>query len=194
MDYWSGAVTWYKGSLRIVAQKDGKIFFGFFPLAFTGCVAAPLVLWASEKITLLEQLNSGLQATSFFSNVILNIYATLFITIRLFSYRKVVKTLIGGKADTSRYLDIVNILLESAAINVPITIAAAVGIGLGALFGVIITPVAIVGQAFASVIVIHRVAVGRAFNRRQEEELSQLVAQSSVSDNQPKENVSFLEA
>lgn len=161
--------------------------------AVTGCAVPPLVLFRTDaRLPLLERLSSVLQATALISNVVLNIYAALFIAIRLLSYTKVVKTLVGGKADTSRYLDIVNILLESAAINVPITIAAAVGIGLGELFGYIITPVAVVGQAFASVIIIHQVALGRAFSQRQEEEL---VAQSRGSDrgNQPKEHVSFLE-
>lgn len=144
-------------------------------------------------MTLLAQLNPHLQATALVSNTVLNIYATLFITIRLLDYRKTVMTLLGGKADTSRYLHIVSILLESAAINVPITIAAAVGIGLNALFGVIIAPVAIVGQAFASVIIIHQVAMGRAFGRRQEEELSNFMAQNGISGNRQKESVSSVE-
>ncbi|KAF5349662.1 hypothetical protein D9756_008964 [Leucocoprinus leucothites] len=161
----------------------------------TGCIAAPMILFRAyyERSSLLERLISGFQATALISNVVLNTYAALFIAIRLLNYRKTIMALTGRKADTSRYLHIINILLESAAINVPITIAAAVGIGFNKFFGTVIIPVAVVGQAFASVIVIHQVAVGRAFSRRQEEELSKSVAESGASGTQPKESVSSVE-
>ncbi|KAJ3570544.1 hypothetical protein NP233_g4329 [Leucocoprinus birnbaumii] len=115
----------------------------------TGCAAASIMLVAIERKALVN-LGNALQTTALLSNAVLNIYATLFIAIRLFNYRRITMSLLGSNVDTSRYLDIINILLESAAINVPLTIAAAVGIGLNAFFGAIIAPVAVVGQVTTS--------------------------------------------
>ncbi|KAJ3561676.1 hypothetical protein NP233_g10052 [Leucocoprinus birnbaumii] len=109
------------------------------------------------------------------SNAILNVHATGLITIRLINYRRLIITCVGRNTDVSYSNDMVGILLESAAINVPVTIAVAVGLGLRARFGSIIVPVAVASQAFASILIIHRVAIGRAFDQRQEEELSQLL-------------------
>ncbi|KAJ3570555.1 hypothetical protein NP233_g4333 [Leucocoprinus birnbaumii] len=99
--------------------------------------------------------------------------------------------LIGTQAreDTSRYLQIVSIFLESAAINVPTTMIGAVGFAIKASFGTIIAPVAVVGQVFASIIVIHQVAVGRAFSRRREEEMKRLTINSEKS---PVQSISTL--
>ncbi|KAF5349727.1 hypothetical protein D9756_008956 [Leucocoprinus leucothites] len=170
-------VLWY-------SPKGWKNAFWIFPACLwcltivTGFTAAPLLFMLNKRILL--YVGTVLQATALFSNVVLNIYATLFITSRLLSHRKLTMKLIGGNADTSRHLYIVSILLESAAINVPITIAAAVGIGLVEFFGAVIAPIAVVGQAFASVIIIHQVAVGRAICRRHEEELGKLAAERKL--------------
>ncbi len=62
------------------------------------------------------------------SNSALSVYATLFLTIRLLAHRMLVTAYQGSKALMKQRLRIVTILLESAAINVPIAIAAAVGL------------------------------------------------------------------
>ncbi|KAF5349705.1 hypothetical protein D9756_008978 [Leucocoprinus leucothites] len=152
------------------SPKRWQNIFWIFPACLWGLIvgstAAPLLLLETEGRIPVAVKASAPLALAILFNVILNVYATLFITFRLHNSRlRVMVT-----ADISRYLHhIVVILLESAAINVPITIAAAVGIVRSAYFGNIIAPTALAGQALASVIIIHRVAV-----QRQEEELTQV--------------------
>ncbi len=62
------------------------------------------------------------------SNLTLTVYATFFLTIRLLAHRKLMRACQEDKARTKQHLRIITILLESAVINVPITIATAVGI------------------------------------------------------------------
>lgn len=83
------------------------------------------------------------------SNLALNVYATLFITTRLLAHRKMVITAMGNKILVARHLQIVTILLESAAVNLPITIATAVGLVTGKTFGGVIGPIAAPSQVRA---------------------------------------------
>lgn len=69
------------------------------------------------------------------SNAALNVYAPFFLAIRLLAHRKLAITSLGEKARGMRHLPIVTILLESAAINAPIAIATAIGVGTGKPFG-----------------------------------------------------------
>ncbi len=63
------------------------------------------------------------------SNLTLTAYATLFLTTCLLAHRrKVMRAYQGEGALTNQHLHIVTILLESAVINIPITIATAVGL------------------------------------------------------------------
>lgn len=76
-----------------------------------------------------------LGTTAYGANTALNLYATCFITIRLLVHRRLVKTRLGNnEAVTAHHLHIIGILLESAAINVPVAIVAAVGMGTGRAF------------------------------------------------------------
>jgi hypothetical protein len=62
-----------------------------------------------------------------------------------------VKSFFGPTTSTQRHVRIVSILLESAAINIPITIAGAVGIGAAEIYGLIVSDIAVtcqVGQCF----------------------------------------------
>ncbi len=79
---------------------------------------------------------SVLGTLAYSANIILNLYAASFITIRLLVHRRLVlATRIGNnEVSTVQHLYIIGILLESAAINVPVAIAAAVGIGTGRAF------------------------------------------------------------
>jgi hypothetical protein len=50
-----------------------------------------------------------------------------------------IKVCLGAEADTAHHIHLVNIFLESAAINVPISICAAIGIAMGKLWGDIVS-------------------------------------------------------
>lgn len=69
------------------------------------------------------------------SNSALTVYATLFLTTRLLAHRKLTIACQGDKTLTKQHLRIITILLESAAINVPMAIASAVGIKNDEVFG-----------------------------------------------------------
>ena len=58
------------------------------------------------------------------SNLALNVYATIFITTRLLLHRRMIMRWTRDKALVTRHIYIVGILLESAALNLPITTAA----------------------------------------------------------------------
>lgn len=115
------------------------------PLIYHTLVAgliANLILWVKENITLCDIF----EATALIANVFLNLYATFFISVRLFSHRRAVIACLGENALTTQHLCLMGIFLESAAINVPVTILVAVGIGMHHTFGVIISPVAFACQ------------------------------------------------
>jgi hypothetical protein len=69
-----------------------------------------------------------LEAAGVLSNTIANLYTTTFLTTRLLLHRRMLKICLGKEADTSYHIHLVNIFLESAATNVPLTICAAVGL------------------------------------------------------------------
>ncbi len=79
---------------------------------------------------------SGL-VIGFTANLVLISYATLFLTTRLLAHRKLMVAYQGDEVPlTKRHLRIVTILLESAAINIPIAIAAIIGITNDKAFGI----------------------------------------------------------
>ncbi|KAJ3570331.1 hypothetical protein NP233_g4481 [Leucocoprinus birnbaumii] len=96
----------------------------------------------------LYKMGSNFQSVALLSNVILNIYATVFVAVRLLKYKKALMAIFGKILDvtTLRSFQIVNILLISAAISIPITITAAVGFCINASYGRTIMPVAVTGQ------------------------------------------------
>lgn len=61
--------------------------------------------------------------------MVLNTYATLFLTIRLLLHRRMVMACAQDKALAARHIYIVGILLESAAVNLPVVIAAVTRLG-----------------------------------------------------------------
>ncbi|KAF9447966.1 hypothetical protein P691DRAFT_781625 [Macrolepiota fuliginosa MF-IS2] len=60
------------------------------------------------------------------SNALTNVYGTAVIIIRLLQYRRMARLSFGGKVPLGRYNSIMSILLESAAINVPVAICTTV--------------------------------------------------------------------
>ncbi len=91
---------------------------------------------------------------AFASNSALSVYATLFLTIRLLAHRKLMIACQEDKRPTKQHLRIVTILLQSAAINVPIVIATAVGLRTGkgfvAVTGLISAPSQVCGDWFST--------------------------------------------
>jgi hypothetical protein len=92
------------------------------------------------------QMASNLTAAAFVSNAVMNIYATTFLTSRLLSYRRMSKICFGEKAHTAHHIHLVNIFLQSAAINVPMSICAAVGLSSEKTWGSIISVPAVASQ------------------------------------------------
>ncbi|KAF9445811.1 hypothetical protein P691DRAFT_777320 [Macrolepiota fuliginosa MF-IS2] len=116
------------------------------------------------------------------SNAVINLYATIFIIFRLLQHRRMLIACLGTKVQTKRHVYIIGLLLESAIINVPIALAAAIGLWIpGALFSPVIGPIVGSGQAFGSVLIIHQVAIGRAFDRqRGKDTMSHLTTEGGV--------------
>ncbi|KAJ3570548.1 hypothetical protein NP233_g4334 [Leucocoprinus birnbaumii] len=173
-----GLLVWRCHMIQKISLHPDKwqIMFWVLPACLWGLTFATGCTYVIIEAVQAANAGAAFKTIALVSNVALNIYATFFISIRLLGYRRLMMRNVGAKAVEPRYLRIATIFLESAAINVPITITVAVGFGLGAPFGTIMAPVAYVGQAFASIIIIHQVALGRAFDRKQGEELSQLVS------------------
>lgn len=73
------------------------------------------------------QLGGLFQVIMFASNAVITLHGTVFIIFRLLVLRRMAIACLGNKAPTARCLCLVGILLESAAINVPIAIGAAIG-------------------------------------------------------------------
>ncbi|KAF9442617.1 hypothetical protein P691DRAFT_765031 [Macrolepiota fuliginosa MF-IS2] len=171
-----GLLVWrcfkiYRGVRRNLLERCGHIVW-IFPACLlglglvTGFISGGLGFHLSATLVLHQStLGRILGATALTSQIILNLYATALITLTLLAYRRMVKRYSGNTASNDQHLPgVIAILLESAAINVPITIITAVGIGGGEKFGILIAPTATVSQALASVLIIHQVALGRAFD------------------------------
>lgn len=65
------------------------------------------------------------------SNVLLNVYGSLFISIRLTLHRRTVVAQFGPDAPMAPYLHVANILVESAILNAAVMIAAEIGFQFG---------------------------------------------------------------
>ncbi|KAF9447971.1 hypothetical protein P691DRAFT_760315 [Macrolepiota fuliginosa MF-IS2] len=114
-------------------------------------------------------LSDKLGAVAFASNAVLNLYATTLITATLLIYRRTVKFLTGSA--TNEHLPIIAIFLQSAATNVPMTVAAAIGVWTGKNYGMVVGIIIVATQALTSILIIHQVALGRVFGHGGEEQL-----------------------
>jgi len=119
-------------------------------------------------ITAASRGSSIFQTVGLTANVLLALYSTSFISIRLLLHRRMLNSYLGEHVVTTRHLHIVGILLESAAINIPVTIAGAIGIATSQIFGRIIISIAVECQCFAAVLILYQVALGRAFGQRKD--------------------------
>jgi hypothetical protein len=87
-------------------------------------------------------LSRVMQLVSAVSNVLLNVFGSLSLVISLLLYKRMIISRIREDAYVVRHqLQIVSILLESAAVNTPILVIGVIGIGLGREFGYIVTAV-----------------------------------------------------
>ncbi|KAF9449278.1 hypothetical protein P691DRAFT_854360 [Macrolepiota fuliginosa MF-IS2] len=150
--------------------------------------AIPAALWAINFVIGLVtcairtgKLADPLQATLFICNALTNIYGTFFITIRLLQHRQMARACLGDKVPVARYHRIMSILLESAAINVPIAIFAAVGnlASVDSPLWAIVFSIVFPSQALTTILIIYQVARGRAVSEQSREELTLVMSDRS---------------
>ncbi|KAF9447975.1 hypothetical protein P691DRAFT_818495 [Macrolepiota fuliginosa MF-IS2] len=116
--------TFQKALTRHYSSFRGKIYW-----------AVPAVLWVLNfgimtcAIPATAKIANPLQAALFILNALINTYGTIFIIIRLLQHRQVAKHCfqVGDRVPATKYHSTMGILLESAAINVPVAICTAVG-------------------------------------------------------------------
>ncbi|KAF9449279.1 hypothetical protein P691DRAFT_854362 [Macrolepiota fuliginosa MF-IS2] len=155
--------------------------------------AVPAGLWVlsfvigiTTCVIRVGKLADSLLGVLFMSNALTNLYGTIFITIRLLRHRRVARICLGDRAPIARYHSLVAILLESAAINVPIAICAAVkNVAITSTASIIIIMMAIPNvslQAFATLLIIHQVSRGRAVGQQKQEEVASSSERQSHND------------
>ncbi|KAF9442969.1 hypothetical protein P691DRAFT_809686 [Macrolepiota fuliginosa MF-IS2] len=130
----------------------------------------PLCLWITMMVTgwigvaiAFTQLTFG--SVPLVCNVVLNLFATTYITTRLVLQRRTLAIRLGSNESTVQYFRIVAIFIESATINVPTSLTAAIGVLMGEDFGGVLAFITVCCQSFASVLIIHQVALGRALGQ-----------------------------
>lgn len=118
-----------------------------------------------------------------FTSLTLNIFTTANIVIRLFLHRRLVASALGrdSPALVDHHLTTSGILLESAAINVPVMLVAVVWILAKRSYVAIVIRLIVPCQSIASLLVIYQVAKGRAFSAPGTRSLDTL--ESSFSNN-----------
>ncbi|KAF7763962.1 hypothetical protein Agabi119p4_8499 [Agaricus bisporus var. burnettii] len=115
----------------------------------------------------LANIATSCLTTALAANITLNLFTTVFIISRLILYRRMVKNSFGVRREEHlHHTRVVGMLLESAAINVPITVIALVGIATWSSYGDFMMSVVTPGQSFASVLVMYQVALGKAIGGR----------------------------
>ncbi|KAF5347731.1 hypothetical protein D9756_009051 [Leucocoprinus leucothites] len=136
----------------------------------------PLCLWVATVVTSLVggclittrlDLATTLEATAYALNALSNVFATCFIITRLVQHRRMIIRRFGDSAPPLRHLRIASIILQSAAVNVPVSILAAVGIAPKQVLGWVAAPVAIACQSFCSILIIKQVALRRVIDEQE---------------------------
>ncbi|KAF9447981.1 hypothetical protein P691DRAFT_730510 [Macrolepiota fuliginosa MF-IS2] len=109
----------------------------------------------------------------FASNALTNLCGTVIITTRLLKHRRMIRNHLGGRAPMTRYQDVITILLESAMINVPVSICMAIGAIVTSdstsFVWMIVLSITVPSQAFATFLVIHQMALGRAIGQKNQD-------------------------
>ncbi|KAF9442320.1 hypothetical protein P691DRAFT_811031 [Macrolepiota fuliginosa MF-IS2] len=130
----------------------------------------PLCLWITTMVTgwigvatSFTPLTMG--SVALMCNVVLNLFATTYIVTHLVLQRRMSEICFGPKGPATQYICIVAILIESATINIPTSLAAAIGVLMNHEFGGVLAFITICCQSFASVLIIHQVALGRALGQ-----------------------------
>ncbi|KAF5353224.1 hypothetical protein D9756_007798 [Leucocoprinus leucothites] len=112
----------------------------------------------------------------FFAALVLNVFINLFtscnIIIRLLLHRRTIITAFGKSCTLAEYsLRISGILLESAAIDIPLTFVAIVGVSLHLEYVSLVMSILVPGQCISSVLVTYQVVRGRSISSSIQEEL-----------------------
>lgn len=95
----------------------------------------------------LANIATSCLTTALAANITLNLFTTVFIISRLILYRRMVKNSFGVRREEHlHHTRVVGMLLESAAINVPITVIALVGIATWSSYGDFMMSVVTPGQ------------------------------------------------
>ncbi len=114
-----------------------------------GITAVALLNPAASLYDKAESASPGLVSflATFVVNFTLNVFAISNITIRLLRHRRSVITIYGRKsAQAEHSLRISSILLESAAINIPLAVLSIVGLMIQADFAALLTQIITPGQ------------------------------------------------
>lgn len=150
------------------AQGSRSNVFGLIPLCF----------WITMLATGVSALSSGsrslmtiLACTSLGMNVLLNLYTAIFITYRLLRHRNATISSLGDRARTGRHLHMIGIVLQSAALNVPVTIAALGGMVSGSSSTSILSPIAVTCQSLSAILIIHQVVSKKAIDVQNEQRI-----------------------
>jgi hypothetical protein len=124
--------------------------------------------------------------TAMTAHVTLSLFATLFITSTLIQHRRMIKS--SSSTPVKGYLDrLIEMILESSAPNVPLTIIAIVGVTTeNVYYGNILLSIVVPGQvsavtlrcpgtycllqSFASVLLLYRIALGKAIGAKSDKE------------------------
>ncbi|KAJ3571144.1 hypothetical protein NP233_g3946 [Leucocoprinus birnbaumii] len=143
---------------------------------------SPLSLWAVMIVTGI--VPAGLQnswtpdlaliSTSSCINVLINVYTTVFIVIRVFLHRRATIARLGNGAPRRQHLRLISLVLESAALNIPITIASLVGTISNDAFTWIVYPISVACQSLSAVLLIHQVLSRRVADEQNEQKTEEL--------------------
>ncbi|KAF9447970.1 hypothetical protein P691DRAFT_760314 [Macrolepiota fuliginosa MF-IS2] len=171
-----GLLVWRCYMVReALMGQSSESFWGKISCGIPACLWFMSVVTGVITCTRLEQALPT--AILFIFNALTNICGTAFITIHLLRHRQMARICFGDEAPTDRkYHNIVGILLESAAINVPVAICAVVGSiitmtqNLTPINWQIVYSISVPSQAFATVLVILQVALGRVIGQRAHED------------------------
>ncbi|KAJ3566382.1 hypothetical protein NP233_g7046 [Leucocoprinus birnbaumii] len=182
-----GVLVWrcYMVHHAIGPSQSSKLtpLFWIFPLClYTIAVVAGIIAAVAGLTGMNYRIFFACAGTALITLDLLIIYATTYITIRLLRHRRIAKVFRGSSGpQSSEHFRLVRILLESAAINVPMVIFATVVLTLGSpSYNRALLWVRIGFQSFATLLILHQVALGKTIDQVQAHSSPQGSAQSSI--------------
>lgn len=127
------------------------------------------------------------------SNCVLNTYATCFITARLAWHQRLVDVHSVASTESSssattqattrpRHHQIIRVLIESAAINIPVALTAAVGAFNRLPYYFILGNITVSCQSFSTILILYQVALGKAIGQVHVHVYEKTIREESVPD------------